>query len=1098
MAEDYSVAIQIVQQGMDKVLADSKRFCDQFTANFSKLTKNSSTQAQQVSKHWEAGFALLSVYGLQAAKKISAAFQDLIGTFADFEQSLANTFSIVGDAGPETLNLLEDAARRVGATTRATASEAANALYYLASAGFSAKESVEALDGVNALAIATQSDLAKSSEFVATTVRQFSLATSDATGIANTFTAAITSSLATVDKLRNAFEYVGPIAGGLGHTVEETTGALQVLFNQGFSGEKAGRALRRVLVDLADSSSLVNKRLNNLGITFDEVNPATNSIADIVEVLADNYVDASNSAAIFGKISGAQVAALINSGANSIREMTEAVTGTNKAFEAMDIQMDTLQGSIDKYKNAAEAFKISTGSAMEAPLRALIDTATDVILALNEIPGPIKAIGAAVALGSAGVIALTTVVSGLATAMGIAGASFTALLGPIGLIIAGLAGITAAVVAINKAVDNHREEHLKELEKAYGDLSESLGVSADDMEEFAKKASALDDAFSRVDISRVGNSDKLKNYLQQMADYYGLTFEQVVKLANANEKFVEKAGPDLVQLTKEVEAQEEAYRKQKEELDELRKGYLAYAEGRVAAVLALKEAEGKQTETLDESSKVLLELDEKIKNSYELQKLLGKGYDGTSARISAYEDAVTTLVEELGLESDVVKDLMKDYSDLAKAYADAAFESDYEKRLKIQQQLEKDLAALVERQKVAKLSGEEFNYEVERSNLVLAALDELITNGFTMEGSGIKDFMDEYGEFIKKAPAETKDMSNEIQSYKEKLEELGKSSLEASRLERARAIEGAEGNYSLIAAINAYYDAYDKILKQAEEQEAWESTLDTISSVTDGIMSFFDAINDFAQVSFEKQLAQEEELLAKKLATIETTTNAKLAEIDAEEQRALEAAGVLEETTLERLQRELAEAQAAGDTETAAELEDEIKRLEIKEKYAKERAAAEQQAIDDKAAAEELAQEKIADIQYKADLAEHANTLLQTTAAAALAVIKAAPNAAAMAAMGVIGAIQVAAVAAAKPQPPEFENGGIVPGSSFTGDNIIAGVNSGELIMNKAQQNNIASQLISQDRPIEIHSHIYISGKQVSEEVVRNINNGITPLRARS
>ena len=88
-----------------------------------------------------------------------------------------------------------------------TASEAANALYYLASAGFTASESIAALDGVNvSFAIATGSDLARTSETIATVIRQYNLETQEATRIANTFTAAITNSLATMDKLTNSFE----------------------------------------------------------------------------------------------------------------------------------------------------------------------------------------------------------------------------------------------------------------------------------------------------------------------------------------------------------------------------------------------------------------------------------------------------------------------------------------------------------------------------------------------------------------------------------------------------------------------------------------------------------------------------------------------------------------------------------------------------------------------------------------------------------------------------------------------------------------------------------------------------------------------------
>ena len=216
---------------------------------FGSATRNVSVSTEQDAKKmqaaWAAGYAVISAAAIRAARKVVSAFTDMVDVYAKFEQSLANTQS-VARASAEELDAMEQAARRVGATTRSTASEAANALYYLASAGFTAKESIAALDGVNALAIATQSDLAKTSETVATVIKQYGLETGKATDIANTFTAAITSSLATMDKLAKSFEYVGPIAAGLGLTVEETTGALELLYNKGFSGENAGRGLRNI------------------------------------------------------------------------------------------------------------------------------------------------------------------------------------------------------------------------------------------------------------------------------------------------------------------------------------------------------------------------------------------------------------------------------------------------------------------------------------------------------------------------------------------------------------------------------------------------------------------------------------------------------------------------------------------------------------------------------------------------------------------------------------------------------------------------------------------------------------------------------------
>ena len=126
-----------------------------------------------------------------------------VRTAAQFEQSMANAAS-VSRATSEELAMLEQAARRAGETTVYSASQSADAIYYLASAGFSASQSVEALDGVLALAAATQSDLAYTSSSVVSTLSQFRLQAEDSARISNVYAAAISRSLASMEKLTDA------------------------------------------------------------------------------------------------------------------------------------------------------------------------------------------------------------------------------------------------------------------------------------------------------------------------------------------------------------------------------------------------------------------------------------------------------------------------------------------------------------------------------------------------------------------------------------------------------------------------------------------------------------------------------------------------------------------------------------------------------------------------------------------------------------------------------------------------------------------------------------------------------------------------------
>lgn len=175
---------------------------------------------------------------------------------------------------------------------------------------------------------------------------------------------------------------------------------------------------------------------------------------------------------------------------------------------------------------------------------------------------------------------------------------------------------------------------------------------------------------------------------------------------------------------------------------------------------------------------------------------------------------------------------------------------------------------------------------------------------------------------------------------------------------------------------------------------------------------------------------------------IEATAEADQARLDAQMQKELEAAGVAEETAVEKAQAAVDTAVASGDAEAEATARKELKKAQIEEKYDKKKRQAEYDAAV-----------QSWEIQRILSVAQGAQAVLNAYSSAAAIPIYGwtiAPFAAGLAATA--AAIQIAAVNASKPQAPKFAEGGIIPGSSFAGDNVIARVNSGEMVLNSAQQ----------------------------------------------
>lgn len=314
--------------------------------------------------------------------KVISAVKQTIKVTAEYEQKLANTQSVLQSTSAE-LRSLDNAARRAGETTLFTASQAADALYYMASAGMTANESIQTLDGTLAFAQATGSDLATTAEMMAITLAQFSLKSTESNRVANALTAGIVSSQATLEKYRTSLYQVGPTADASGRSLEEVLGVLNVMYDSGMQASRAGRAMRNVMAELSNESSNTSKKLRKMGIDFKDVDVTTNSLVDVFGNLNDANLSSGQIMQAFGKVIGPQMQVLIRTSREELQRYTDEVTNTNKAFLAAHIQMDTLKSDLTILKSAGEALMISIGKGLTPILRTLVQTGTTVVRFVN-------------------------------------------------------------------------------------------------------------------------------------------------------------------------------------------------------------------------------------------------------------------------------------------------------------------------------------------------------------------------------------------------------------------------------------------------------------------------------------------------------------------------------------------------------------------------------------------------------------------------------------------------------------------------------------------------------------------------------------------
>ena len=320
---------------------------------------------------------------MQPMKAFAAASVD---TFTQFQQSMQNTFSVMG-ASASDMQLLEETAKKMGETTRFSASQASQALYSLGSAGQSASEAINSLQGVLRLAGATGSELAYTSETIASTLSQFNLEASKASHIADVYAKAISKSQANMTKLSYSMKYVGPVASGLGISLETTTAALMKLYNTGYGGEQAGTYLKQAFQKLASGTDDLKNKLQELGLSYDDVNPQTRNFADIISTLKEKNIGVTESIAIFGETAGGAMAKLIEEGGDAISTMEGLLKSSEgAAAEMQEIQNASFANTKAELMSAMEAVQITTGSILEPALNVLAKGFTEVLKSVNGLP----------------------------------------------------------------------------------------------------------------------------------------------------------------------------------------------------------------------------------------------------------------------------------------------------------------------------------------------------------------------------------------------------------------------------------------------------------------------------------------------------------------------------------------------------------------------------------------------------------------------------------------------------------------------------------------------------------------------------------------
>ena len=304
---------------------------------------------------------------------------------SSFESSMSNVAALSG-ATEEELKLLSDTAKEFGSSTQFSATEAADALSYMALAGWDAKTSTEALGGVLDLAASSGMELAEASDMVTDYMSAFGMEASESAYFADLLSYAQSNANTTAEGLGEAFKNCAANLNAGGQDIETTTSLLSSMANQGLKGSEAGTALTAVMRDLTQK---MEDGAIAIGDTTVKVSDSEGNFRDLTDILkdvetaVDGLGDAERATALqttFTKDSIKAINLILNAGVDSASDFEEALrnaTGTAKDMAAT--MNDNLSGDITALNSKLEGIKITIYESMAPALRDAIAKISEVL-----------------------------------------------------------------------------------------------------------------------------------------------------------------------------------------------------------------------------------------------------------------------------------------------------------------------------------------------------------------------------------------------------------------------------------------------------------------------------------------------------------------------------------------------------------------------------------------------------------------------------------------------------------------------------------------------------------------------------------------------
>lgn len=586
-----------------------------------------------------------------------------------FTASMSSVGAISG-ANAEEMELLEQTARKFGSTTKYTASEAADALGYMALAGWDTNQSVSALGGVLNLAAASNMDLAEASDIVTDYITAFGLSAEDSARFVDMMSYAMSNSNTNTQQLGEAYKNCAASAASMGYSVEDVTAVLMTMANAGVKGGEAGTALNTVMTRLATNTKGCASELAEYGVEIYDAGGNMQSLSSILEGIAENWSgltdqQQANLAKMIAGTNQYSSFQTIMSGLSeeakktgmSFGDYTQALEKCDgTATEMANTMSNNLTGDLKVMQSAFEELALKIYDDAEQPLRNIIQLITTKgVPALEEILNEMNWVlpvitASAAALGSLKIMSsIANMTKSLSSATQAATAAtqaataaqegFNLALGanPVGMVITLITTLTTLLLTFCATTQNAADE-TDRLNESTIDYSDSIAKIQIGIEESIQKGKAqaetirtLEDRYDELRAATSLTADEqaeLDQVAEALADTLGKSVDDIKDQTGAYKDLSKEIDTYIEKLEKEVK-----FKANKEKLEE---AYRVYYE-----ILDKYKETSKELEEVNQQVKDFQNTDEYKEYSKKVQELneqWGKGEISAEQYSSSLED----------------------------------------------------------------------------------------------------------------------------------------------------------------------------------------------------------------------------------------------------------------------------------------------------------------------------------------------------------------------------------------------------------------------------------------------------------------------------